>query len=62
MVGHSDSQGGFAHNQKLSAERAASVLAALVQRFGVAAARLSAHGVGPLAPGRRECQRRRPRA
>lgn len=50
VVGHTDSQGGFAHNQTLSAERAASVLAALVQRFGVTAARLSAHGVGPLAP------------
>lgn len=50
VVGHTDSQGSFAHNQKLSAERAASVVAALSQRFGVAAARLSAHGVGPLAP------------
>ncbi|GMU42503.1 MAG: hypothetical protein AMXMBFR25_04890 [Lysobacterales bacterium] len=50
VVGHTDSQGGFAHNQKLSAERAASVVAALTQRFGIAAARLAAHGVGPLAP------------
>lgn len=50
VVGHTDSQGSFAHNQKLSSERAASVVAALAQRFGVAAARLSAHGVGPLAP------------
>lgn len=50
VVGHSDSQGSFGHNQKLSAERAASVLAALVERFGVAGDRLAAHGVGPLAP------------
>lgn len=50
VVGHTDSQGSFAHNRTLSAERAASVVAALVGRFGIAAARLSAHGVGPLAP------------
>jgi len=50
VVGHTDSQGGLAHNQKLSADRAASVVAELTGRHGVNPARLSAHGVGPLAP------------
>ncbi len=50
VVGHTDSQGSFAHNQRLSAERAASVVQALASRHGVAAGRLAAHGVGPLAP------------
>jgi outer membrane protein OmpA-like peptidoglycan-associated protein len=50
VVGHTDSQGSFAHNQRLSADRAASVVEALGSRFGVARERLSAHGVGPLSP------------
>jgi outer membrane protein OmpA-like peptidoglycan-associated protein len=50
VVGHTDSQGSFAHNQRLSADRAASVVEALGARFGVARERLAAHGVGPLAP------------
>lgn len=50
VVGHTDARGSFEHNQRLSAARAASVAAALVERFGIARARLSAHGVGPLAP------------
>ncbi len=50
VVGHTDNQGSLAHNQSLSANRAASVVAALTQRFGIAAGRMSAHGVGPLAP------------
>lgn len=50
VVGHTDSQGGFGHNQRLSADRAASVVQALSTRFGIDAGRLQAHGVGPLAP------------
>jgi len=50
VVGHTDSTGDFAHNMALSEARAKSVVAALSTRFGIAASRLSAHGVGPLAP------------
>jgi outer membrane protein OmpA-like peptidoglycan-associated protein len=50
VVGHTDARGSFAHNQRLSAARAESVATALVERSGIARARLSAHGVGPLAP------------
>lgn len=50
VVGHTDATGTFAYNQKLSADRAASVRAALVEDYGVAAERLQAEGVGPLSP------------
>lgn len=50
VVGHTDATGDLAHNMKLSADRAAAVVKALASRHGVAAARLEAHGVGPLAP------------
>ncbi len=50
LVGHTDSTGDFAHNMALSEARAKSVAAALSMRFGIAAGRLSAHGVGSLAP------------
>lgn len=50
VVGHTDKVGDLDHNLKLSQERAAAVTAALTSRFGIAANRLSAHGVGPLAP------------
>lgn len=50
LVGHTDSVGDFAHNMKLSEARAKSIMAALTNQYGVAATRLSAHGVGPLAP------------
>ncbi|MGF1554320.1 MAG: OmpA family protein [Paracoccaceae bacterium] len=49
VVGHSDDTGDLAANRALSLERAERVVAALVAR-GVAAERLEAHGVGPLAP------------
>ncbi|MBI1392187.1 MAG: OmpA family protein [Alphaproteobacteria bacterium] len=50
VVGHTDSVGTFAYNQKLSADRAMAVRAALLQDYGVASDRLEAHGVGPLVP------------
>lgn len=50
VVGHTDSVGTFAYNQKLSADRARSVVAALKQDYGIANEQLQAHGVGPLAP------------
>lgn len=50
VVGHTDAKGTFAHNRELSAERARTVVAALVREHGVPAGRLEAHGVGPLSP------------
>lgn len=50
VVGHTDDVGGLAPNMTLSKERAAAVVSALVTRYHVAAARLLADGVGPLAP------------
>lgn len=50
VVGHTDSQGTFEHNQALSEARAKAVVEALVAEHGVPQGRLQAHGVGPLAP------------
>lgn len=50
VVGHTDAVGTFAYNAKLSADRAAAVVAALTSRYGIAPHRLEAHGVGPLSP------------
>jgi len=50
VVGHTDNKGNFAYNQTLARERAAAVVTALVKAHGIAAARLEAHGVGPLVP------------
>jgi outer membrane protein OmpA-like peptidoglycan-associated protein len=50
IVGHTDMQGGVERNQKLSQERAAAVVAALAGKHGVAKERMTAAGVGPLAP------------
>ena len=50
VAGHTDDQGKFDYNHNLSRERAAAVVAALVGEYRIAAARLSAYGVGPLAP------------
>lgn len=50
VVGHTDHLGSFDYNRTLSAQRAQAVVDALVSRFGVAAGRLEAHGVGPLTP------------
>ncbi|MFQ5649894.1 MAG: OmpA family protein [bacterium] len=40
----------FAYNMKLSADRAHSVVTALVKEHSIAGSRLEAHGVGALAP------------
>ena len=50
VVGHTDMQGAFDHNMSLSQRRAQSVVEALVSDYSVARERLTAHGVGPLAP------------
>ncbi len=50
VVGHTDMVGTLEYNLKLSKDRAFSVVTALVKKQGVAANRLQAHGVGPLAP------------
>lgn len=50
LVGHTDSAGDFTHNMTLSEARAKAVMSALTVQYGIAAARLSAHGVGPLSP------------
>lgn len=50
VVGHTDASGDIAYNMRLSELRAKAVAAALSTRFGFAASRLSAYGVGPLSP------------
>lgn len=50
VVGHTDDVGPLAANTQLSRHRADAVVQALVSRYGVASARLSAQGAGPLAP------------
>jgi len=50
IVGHTDNTGTFEHNMKLSQDRAASVVNALVGSHSIAAARLKAYGVASLAP------------
>lgn len=50
VVGHTDSQGNASTNMTLSQKRAQRVREALVQRYGIAAARLTAQGAGSLSP------------
>ncbi|WP_322326345.1 OmpA family protein [Cypionkella sp.] len=50
LVGHTDASGGLAGNTALSKKRAESVRQTLLTRYGVAAAQITANGVGPLAP------------
>jgi outer membrane protein OmpA-like peptidoglycan-associated protein len=50
VVGHTDNQGGLEYNMDLSRRRAAAVVRALTGQYGIDPGRLSAHGVGYLAP------------
>jgi outer membrane protein OmpA-like peptidoglycan-associated protein len=50
VVGHTDNTGTFDANMKLSMDRAASVINALVSQYSVSAASLKACGDGPTAP------------
>lgn len=50
IVGHTDTVGALEYNLNLSRQRAQAVVDALTKNYGIAAARLSAHGVGPLSP------------
>lgn len=50
VVGHTDDQGNAANNMSLSQRRAQRVRDALVQRYGIAATRLTAQGAGSLSP------------
>jgi outer membrane protein OmpA-like peptidoglycan-associated protein len=50
VVGHTDHEGGLDFNLGLSQKRAAAVVEALAAKHGVARARLSPQGVGPLVP------------
>jgi outer membrane protein OmpA-like peptidoglycan-associated protein len=50
IVGHTDMQGPVERNRTLSRDRAAAVIAALVKDHGITVDRLTADGVGPLAP------------
>jgi outer membrane protein OmpA-like peptidoglycan-associated protein len=50
VVGHTDNVGGLETNMKLSMDRANAVVRDLTAKRGIAASRLKAGGVGPLAP------------
>lgn len=50
VVGHTDSDGSFEHNDRLSGERAKSVVRELTGKYGIATGRLAGYGVGPLCP------------
>jgi OmpA-OmpF porin, OOP family len=50
VVGHTDNVGALPHNMTLSKQRAGAVVNALVTNYQIAASRLIANGVGPLAP------------
>ena len=50
VVGHTDNQGKLDYNVSLSQRRAEAVTAALAARYRIDARRLTARGLGPLAP------------
>jgi len=50
VVGHTDNTGQFDHNMKLSQDRAAAVVNALVSKYAISPSRLKACGDGPTAP------------
>lgn len=50
VVGHTDNEGSFESNMKLSKDRADAVVNALVAKHGIQANRLKAYGVSSLSP------------
>lgn len=50
VVGHTDMKGSYEYNTTLSKNRAIAVVNELVKEYGIAASRLTADGVGCLAP------------
>jgi outer membrane protein OmpA-like peptidoglycan-associated protein len=50
VVGHSDTAGSYEHNVDLSRRRAQAVVAMLTGKYAVAKLRLTAVGIGPVAP------------
>lgn len=50
VVGHSDTAGSYEHNVDLSRRRARAVVTVLTGRYAVAQPRLTAVGIGPVAP------------
>ena len=50
VVGHTDNNGPYEHNVKLSLSRAQAVLDTLTKKYQVKTGVLSAHGVGPVSP------------
>ena len=50
VVGHTDNEGTIDSNMKLSKERADAVVNALVNKYGIQAARLKSYGVASLSP------------
>lgn len=50
VVGHTDGQGGFDYNLKLSQLRAQTVTDALIANHGIAASRVTPAGAGMVAP------------
>ena len=50
VVGHSDTAGSYEHNVDLSRRRAQAVVTALTGKYAVAKPRLTAVGIGPVAP------------
>ncbi|MFC4299006.1 OmpA family protein [Castellaniella hirudinis] len=50
VVGHTDSQGQYDYNVRLSERRAQAVKTALVSQYGIAAGRLTPAGAGMMAP------------
>lgn len=50
IVGHTDTKGALDYNLGLSGRRAEAVVKTLAGKYGIAPARLTARGLGPLAP------------
>jgi outer membrane protein OmpA-like peptidoglycan-associated protein len=50
VVGHTDTEGSFDSNMKLSKDRAEAVMKALITKHGISSARLKANGVSSLSP------------